>query len=117
MEWRPLDPGTYALKLPGMPAEVRATTSGEVFEYSDNHELLSPGGAVFDRLSEENPTSAVPAGGKGVCWLANTPEGKRMILQTEDGPQEVDSLNQLIDTLQRVGSPSASPGDDAQLVV
>ena len=38
MEWRPLDPGTYALKLPGMPAEVRATTSGEVFEYSDHHE-------------------------------------------------------------------------------
>jgi hypothetical protein len=40
-----------------------------------------------------------------------------MILQTEDGPQDVDSLNQLIDTLQRVGSPSVSPGDDAQLVV
>jgi hypothetical protein len=40
-----------------------------------------------------------------------------MILQTEDGPQEVDSLNQPIDTLQRVGAPSASPGDDAQVVV
>ena len=100
-----------------MPSEVRATTSGEVFEYSDHHELLSPGGAVFDRLSEENPTSAAPAGGKGICSLANTPEGKRMILQTEDGLQEVDSLNQLIDTLQRVGSPSVSPGDDAQVVV
>jgi hypothetical protein len=62
------DPGTYALKLPGMPAEVRATTSGEVFEYSDNHELLSPGGAVFDRLSEENPYLC----GAG---LASTPEG------------------------------------------
>jgi len=117
LEWRPLDPGTYALKLPGMPAEVRATTSGEVFEYSDNHELLSPGGAVFDRLSEEHPTSAAPAGGKGVCWLAHTAQGKRVILQTQDGPQEVDSLNQLIDALQRVGSPSVSPGDGAQLVV
>ncbi|SPF35329.1 hypothetical protein SBA4_1630017 [Candidatus Sulfopaludibacter sp. SbA4] len=96
---------------------VRATTSGEVFEYSDNHELLSPGGAVFDRLSGENPASATPAGGEGVCWLTQTAEGKRMILQTEEGPQEVHSLNQLIDTLRRVGSPSVSPGDDARLVV
>jgi hypothetical protein len=40
-----------------------------------------------------------------------------MILQTEDAPQGVDSLNQLIDTLQRVSAPSVSPGDDAQLVV
>jgi hypothetical protein len=120
LEWRPLDPGTYALKLPGMTVEVRATTSREVFEYSDNHELLSPGGAVFDRLSEENPAPAVPdgsaPGSKGVCWFANTAEGKRMILQTEDGPQEMHSLNRLIDTLQRVGPPSLPP-EDWHLVV
>jgi hypothetical protein len=54
---------------------------------------------VFDQLSGENPISPTPVGGKGVCWLVDTAEGKRMILQTEDGPQEVDSLNQLIDTL------------------
>jgi hypothetical protein len=68
-------------------------------------------------VSRRTSPHASPAGGTGVCWLANTPEGKRMILQTEDGPQEVDTLNQLIDTLQRVGAPSASPGDDAQVVV
>jgi len=40
-----------------------------------------------------------------------------MIFETEDGPQEVDSLNQLIDALRRVGSPSVLPGDDVQLVM
>ena len=48
VEWRRLDAGTYALRLPGMEQEVRVTTLAEVFDdHFESHQFLSPGGTAL----------------------------------------------------------------------
>lgn len=47
-EWRPLDPGSYGLKLPGRD-EVRVATSSEVFDsHPETMAFFSPGMPVVD---------------------------------------------------------------------
>ena len=54
VEWRRLDAGSYALRLPGMDQEVRVTTQAEVFDdHFESHQFLSPGGQLFERISSE----------------------------------------------------------------
>jgi ERCC4-related helicase len=51
-EWRRLDAGSYALRMPGMTEEIRVTTRAEVFDdHFESHDFMSPGSQVFSRLS------------------------------------------------------------------
>jgi hypothetical protein len=112
MEWQPRDAASYEVKLPGMATGVRATTSAEVFEYSENHEFLSPGGSLFERIVSAVPEPQAPATGPGVCWLLTAPDGnKRVVVMTVDGPQVVASLGALLDALQRVAPPAEFPAN------
>jgi hypothetical protein len=72
LEWRRLDPGSYALRVPGMAQEIRVTTQAEVFDdHFESHEFLSPGAALFEKLvadsvaKVENPNST----GEGKIWM------------------------------------------------
>ena len=112
LEFRPLDPGTYAVKLPGMPQEIRATTVPEIFEYSENHEFLSPGGSVFDRIAAVAPEFQAEAAGPGVAWLVTAPDGGRqVVVMTADGALPAASLGDLLDALQRAAQPAEFPAD------
>jgi hypothetical protein len=47
VDFRPLDPGSYGIGLPG-GAPIRIATDPDVFEFSsDNFQLFSPGGGAF----------------------------------------------------------------------
>lgn len=51
VEWVPMDPGSYSLKMPGMPQAVRVTLRAETFDDQfESHEFLAPGNALFERL-------------------------------------------------------------------
>jgi hypothetical protein len=119
LDWQPRDASSYEVKLPGMATGVRATTSAEVFEYSENHEFLSPGGSLFERIVAAVPEPQAPATGPGVAWLVTAPNGsEQMVVTTVDGPQVVGSLAALLDALQRVAPPTEFPADrfpDAQV--
>src|SRR5262249_6340071 len=73
LEWRRLDAGSYALRLPGMDAEVRVTTQAEVFDdHFESHEFLSPGGQLFERITSGCLTTdgdLGKPGGDGKVWL------------------------------------------------
>src|SRR5262249_49906729 len=110
MAWRPLDPGSYAVKLPGMTHELRATTRGEVFDdHGESHVFLSLGGEVFDRIVEE----MTRAGGEvsaetGHVWLVCHEDGRptyEVVVFTTDGPKSVKTLGELLEALERLGEP------------
>ena len=51
-EWRRLDVGSYAIRLPGMDREVRVTTQADIFDdHFESHQFLSPGGPLFQRIA------------------------------------------------------------------
>ena len=57
VEWRSLDAGSYALRLPGMDQEVRVTTQAEVFDdHFESHQFMSPGGSLFERIASGSLT-------------------------------------------------------------
>ncbi len=105
-EVRPLDPGSYAVSVPGRDTG-RVTTEAEVFEYSaDNQQLFSPGGDTF------NAFSAVPelvGTGEGVAWLVQRGGTGSFVVQTEHGPVEVRTAAELLRALEQVGSPGPCP--------
>ena len=72
VEWRRLDAGSYALRLPGMDREVRVTTQAEVFDdHFESHQFLSPGGSLFEQIGSQcltgEETGKVATEGK--VWL------------------------------------------------
>jgi hypothetical protein len=107
MEWRPLDPGSYAARIPGMVESVRVTSSREVFdEHSESHVLLSPGGKLFDELVEAlaGPDGQPPSP-SGHVWLLETkgnPLASTVVVLTSAGPRSVSSLSELLEGLERV---------------
>lgn len=125
MAWRPLDPGSYATRIPGMAEDVRTTTSGSVFDdHCDSHILLSPGGTLFDRVVEtmvkEDAESPLT---RGHAWVVapGTNAPVEVVIITTDGPKSVTSLGELFDHLERLGEPgrlnlSDTPGAEARLL-
>ena len=113
MVWRPLDPGTYAVRFPGITEDLRAATWIDVFDdHPDNHVLLGPGGQLFDRLTGQGEPADGQAGDAAAhAWLVE-PAGE-VILLTTSGPQPVMSLGQLLDGLERLGEPGR-PVTDGQ---
>ncbi len=125
MAWRPLDAGSYAAQLPGMPEEVRVTTSGEVFDdHDESHIFLSPGGGIFDRIVDEmSRSNGEAAGESGHVWLVRY-QGSLpawgVIVFTLEGAKEVGNLSELVEALERLGEPGkpdgASVGGEVQLL-
>lgn len=115
MAWRPLDAGSYAAGLPGLPDEIRVTTSGDVFDdHGESHVFLSPGGGLFDRLVAE---MARPAGeahaGKGHVWLVpqqGSASACEVVVFTTEGPKVVRTLGELMDSLQHLGEAGRPDG-------
>jgi hypothetical protein len=89
-----------------------------VFEYSENHEFLSPGGVLFEQIVATVPEPAGQGTGPGVCWLVTEQDGtKRVVVMTTEGMVEPPTVWALMDALQRVASPAEFPADrfpDAQ---
>ena len=111
VEWERLDPGSYALRLPGMASRIRVTTAAAVFDdHFESHDFLSPGGAVFEALAELAGDGADTAGdGPGQCWLVeadgNGPSAE-VLVATAAGPASVGSLAELLDHLDHASPPA-----------
>ena len=85
-------PGLLQLRLPGSAEWVRVTTSAEVFDdHFESHEFLSPGGRLFEALSDLSAGDAPEADGRrpqGYCWLTETDgcgHGSELLVLTPSG--------------------------------
>jgi SNF2 family DNA or RNA helicase len=98
IEWKPLDPRSYSLRMPGMENLARVTTDADVFEYSgENHQLFSPGGQLFTDVQSVGAAEGEIAEGDGICWIANPANGGplRFLVRTKFGVEEIDNLDLL----------------------
>ena len=113
LEWRRLDAGSYALRLPGMDEEVRVTTQAEVFDdHFESHEFLSPGGQLFEQLAPAslnprvNPPTPRP---KGTTWMVSDPstESCRFFVRRGGATVPCNDLNEILKAIDD-GSPATS---------
>jgi len=108
----PLDPGSYAVTLPGGEA-IRVTTDAETFDISsDNHQLFAPGGQVFEALMKYavSDMQSHSSDAEAVSWLVTQVDGgTTFVVKTESGLERVESLAALLQCLERVGSPTRFP--------
>jgi SNF2 family DNA or RNA helicase len=98
MEWKPLDPRSYSLRMPGMATASRVTTDADVFEYSgENHQLFSPGGQLFSEVQSVGSGEPEAAEGDGVCWMSAPTDGSvaQFFLRTKFGVEEIKTLAEL----------------------
>jgi hypothetical protein len=98
LEWKPLDPRSFSLRMPGMASALRVTTDADVFEYSgENHQLFSPGGRLFSETQAIGTIEPESAEGEGIFWLARPSDGDtpRFLLRTRFGTEEIMTLGQL----------------------
>ena len=73
VDFRPLDPGSYGIGLPG-GVPTRVTTDAGVFEFSsDNFQLFSPGGDAFGAFCVDGAGGG--ADGLGIAWMVQRPGG------------------------------------------
>lgn len=112
VEWAPLDPGSFALRLPGMAQKVRMTTRAEVFDdHFESHDLFSPGAHLFERIAAGDLGPSQPlAGTVGSYWLIEPTEpGKAwlVIVRTSTGERSISTVAELADSLE--ASPSPGP--------
>jgi len=115
--WQPLDHRSYALQLPGMTETVRATTAAEVFDdHCDSHLFLSPGGWLFDDVAGCSWSENRGGPGKlvGHYWLVCPSDEmpSEIICITVDGPRRIATLDQLLDSLKRLGEPGTLEADE-----
>ena len=109
LEWRRLDAGSYALRLPGMDRDVRVTTRAEVFDdHFESHQFLSPGGQLFERIASECLATDGEIGkplGDGKVWLlVDCSTGSSRFLVRRRG--ELMGCNSLADILEAVDDDS-----------
>jgi SNF2 family DNA or RNA helicase len=118
VEWRPLDAGSYALRLPGMKDEIRVTTQADVFDdHFESHEFMSPGGNLFERIAAEclgeNETAEAILDGK--IWLVvDTQAGSCRFLAKQGG--QIVGCDSLADMLKAVADESPPRPLDASLL-
>jgi hypothetical protein len=120
MDFRPLDPGSYHIGLPGR-APIRVTTDPGVFEFSsDNVQLYSAGGDAFGAFSVD-ATGGV-ADGRGIAWMVQRPGAEpEFVVATRSGPRTVGNFEELLAALEMLGDPcdfplAAWPGVTASLI-
>jgi hypothetical protein len=95
MEWKPLDPRSYSLRMPGMATASRVTTDADVFEYSgENHQLFSPGGQLFAAVQSVGRGESEAVEGDGICWMTTPTDGSvpQFFLSTKFGIEEIKTL-------------------------
>jgi SNF2 family DNA or RNA helicase len=111
VDFRPLDPGSYGIGLPG-GEPVRVTADPVVFEFSaDNFQLFSPGGDVFSAFCVNGADG--DADGRGIAWLVQQPGAKaEFVVATRFGPRTVASFEELLAALDAVGEPTGFPFTD-----
>ena len=114
--WRPLDAGSYGVLLPGMATEVRATTSGEVFSYcSDSQVLFSPGGGLFEDVLNLAAPVSVDYGRGGVCWLVKDNGKTKLLVATHHGIRSIGSYQELEQALEEVTFPQEL-GEETEVI-
>ena len=108
VDFRPLDPGSYGIGLPG-GGPIRVTTDAGVFEFSsDNFQLFSPGGDAFGAFCVDG--SGGGAGGRGIAWMVQRPGAEaEFVVATRSGPRTVGSFEELLAALDVVGEPCEFP--------
>jgi hypothetical protein len=91
VDFRPLDPGSYGVRLPGC-APIRITTDPGVFEFAaDNFQLFSPGGDAFGAFCVDGAGGG--ADGRGIAWMVHRPGAEaEFVVATRFGPRTVGSL-------------------------
>jgi hypothetical protein len=119
MVWRLLDHGSYAAQLPGMAEEVRATTSGEVFDdHGESHLFLSPGGGLFDRIVDDmTRTNGESCAETGHVWLVSRQETRpacEVVVFSTGGPKVVKTLGELLEGLQHLGEAGRPEAGEAE---
>ena len=108
VDFRPLDPRSYEIGLPGC-APIGVTTDPGVFEFSsDNFQLFSPGGDAFGAFCVEGAGEG--ADGRGIAWIVQRPGAEmEFVVATQFGPRTVGSFEELPAALDVVGEPSEFP--------
>ena len=108
VDFRPLDPGSYGIGLPG-GVPTRVTTDAGVFEFSsDNFQLFSPGGDAFGAFCVDGAGGG--ADGLGIAWMVQRPGAEaELVVATRFGPRTVGSFEELLAALDVVGEPSEFP--------
>ncbi len=93
MDFRPLDPGSYGIGLPGGEA-TRITTDAGVFEFSsDNFQLFSRGGDAFRAFCVNGDGGS--AEGRGIAWMVQRPGiAAEFVEATQFGPRTVGSFEE-----------------------
>ena len=98
VEWRRLDAGSYALRLPGMQDDVRVTTQAEVFDdHFESHEFLTPGGRLFEQLASECLTADEPGEQptEGRAWMLTASTNQACQFWVHQGEREVTRCERL----------------------
>lgn len=99
-EWRPLDPGSGALRIPGHD-EFRVATSADVFDaHPDSMAYLSPGMAALDE-AVANARAAAGEEGAGLWRIRRTDGGGVFEVDLPWYSGEVRSLDHLLGLLRR----------------
>jgi hypothetical protein len=108
VDFRPLDPGSYGIVLPG-GAPIRVTTDPGVFEFSsDNFQLFSPAGDAFRAFCVDGDGGS--AEGRGIAWLVQRPGAElEFVVATRFGARTVGSFEELLAALDVVGEPCEFP--------
>jgi hypothetical protein len=111
VDFRPLDPGSYGLGMPG-GASIRVTTDPGVFEFSsDNFQLFSPGGGAFGCFCVDGAGGG--AEGRGIAWMVQRPGAEtEFVVATRFGPRRVESFAELLAALDVIGEPCQFPFAD-----
>jgi hypothetical protein len=111
VDFRPLDPGSYGIGLPG-GASIRVTTDPGVFEFSsDNLQLFSPGGDAFGSFYVDGAGGG--GDGRGIAWMVQRPGAEaEFVVETRFGPRRVESFTELTAALDVVGEPCEFPFAD-----
>ncbi|MCL4851636.1 MAG: hypothetical protein KJZ78_09675, partial [Bryobacteraceae bacterium] len=111
VDFRPLDPGSYGIGLPGT-SPIRVTTDPAVFEFSaDNFQLFSSGGAAFGSFCVDGAGEITE--GRGIAWMIRRPDGEaQFVIATRFGPRQVATFEELLAALDVVGEPCEFPLTD-----
>lgn len=113
VDFRPLDPGSYGIGLPGA-APIRVTTDASVFEFSsDNFQLFSPGGDAFGSFCVDSTDGS--GNGRGIAWMVQRPGAEaEFVVATRFGPRTVGNFDELLAALDAIREPCEFPLADWQ---
>jgi hypothetical protein len=108
VDFRPLDPRSYGIGLPG-GEPTRVTTDAGVFEFSsDNFQLFSPGGGAFRAFCVDGDGGTAES--RGVAWMVQRPGAPpEFVVATRFGPRTVGSFEELLAALDVIGEPRDFP--------